>query len=93
MANLSLMCATRKRVPRRGWREVDISDRRSRLDWAACVKELAETDYPAAEKIVLAMDQHNIHTSASLYEAFPPAKAKRLANRLRSTTPPGTAAG
>ncbi len=77
VANLFLVCE-----PLRGWREVVVSGRRTRLDWAACVKELADTHYPAAEKIVLVMDNLNIHSPASLYEAFPPAEAKRLADRL-----------
>lgn len=68
--------------PLRGWRAVAVSDRRTRLDWAACIKELADTHYPQAEKIVLVMDNLNIHTPASLYEAFPPAEAQRLADRL-----------
>ena len=77
VANLFLVCE-----PLRGWREVAVSDRRTRLDWAACVKELADTHYPTAERIVLVMDNLNIHSPASLYEAFPPAEAKRLADRL-----------
>ena len=77
VANLFLVCE-----PLRGWRDVIVSDRRTRLDWAACVKELADTHYPQAERIVLVMDNLNIHTPASLYEAFPPAEAKRLADRL-----------
>jgi hypothetical protein len=77
VANLFLVCE-----PLRGWRDVIVSDRRTRLDWAACVKALADTHYPAAEKIVLVMDNLNIHSPASLYEAFPPAEAKRLADRL-----------
>ena len=77
VANLFLVCE-----PLRGWREVIVSDRRTRLDWAACVKALADTHYPAAERIVLVMDNLNIHSPASLYEAFPPAEAKRLADRL-----------
>ena len=77
VVNLFLVCE-----PLRGWREVVVSDRRTRRDWAACVKELADTHYPAAEKIVLVMDNLNIHSPASLYEAFPPAEAKRLADRL-----------
>jgi hypothetical protein len=77
VANLVLVCE-----PLRGWREVVVSDRRTRLDWAACVKELADTHYPDAEKIVLVMDNLNIHSPASLYAAFPPAEAKRLADRL-----------
>ena len=77
VANLFLVCE-----PLRGWREVIVSDRRTRLDWAAGVKALADTHYPAAERIVLVMDNLNIHSPASLYEAFPPAEAKRLADRL-----------
>jgi hypothetical protein len=77
VANLFLGCE-----PLRGWREVVVSDRRTRLDWAACVKDLVDTHYPTAEKIVLVMDNLNIHSPASLYEAFPPAEAKRLADRL-----------
>ena len=77
VANLFLVCE-----PLRGWREVVVSDRRTRLDWAACIKELADTHYPRAERIVLVMDNLNIHSPASLYEAFPPAEAKRLADRL-----------
>jgi hypothetical protein len=77
VTNLFLVCE-----PLRGWREVVVSDRRTRLDWAACVKDLVDTHYPAAEKIVLVMDNLNIHSPASLYEAFPPAEAKRLADRL-----------
>jgi len=68
--------------PLRGWRAVVVSDRRTRLDWAACIKELADTHYPTAEEIVLVMDNLNIHSPASLYEAFPPAEAQRLADRL-----------
>ena len=68
--------------PLRGWRHVTVSDRRTRLDWAECVKELVDVHYPEAEKIVLVMDNLNTHTPASLYEAFPPAEAKRLADKL-----------
>ncbi|HET8631975.1 MAG TPA: transposase [Thermomicrobiales bacterium] len=68
--------------PLRGWRDVAVSDRRTRLDWAACVKEPADTHYPDAEKIALVMDHLDIRSPASLYEAFPPAEARRLADRL-----------
>jgi hypothetical protein len=77
VANLFLVCE-----PLRGWREVAVSERRTRLDWAACVRTLVDVHYPHAEKIVLVMDNLNIHSPASLYEAFPPAEAKRLADRL-----------
>jgi len=68
--------------PLRGWRHVCVRARRTRLDWAATIKELVDVHYPQAEKIVLVMDNLNTHTPASLYEAFPPAEAKRLADRL-----------
>jgi hypothetical protein len=68
--------------PLRGWRSVLVSDQRTRLDFARCVKELVDVHYPAAERIVLVLDQLNTHSPASLYAAFPPAEAKRLADRL-----------
>jgi hypothetical protein len=68
--------------PLRGWRTVSVSDQRTRLDFACCVKELVDVHYPEAERIVLVMDQLNTHSPASLYAAFPPAEAKRLADKL-----------
>jgi len=68
--------------PLRGWRQVRLSDQRTRLDWAACVKELIDSHYPDAERITVVLDQLNTHSPASLYEAFPPAEAKRLADKL-----------
>jgi DDE superfamily endonuclease len=68
--------------PLRGWRQVMVSDRRTRIDWAQCIKELVDVHYPDAEKIVLVQDTLNTHTPASVYEAFPPAEAKRLADKL-----------
>ena len=68
--------------PLRGWRQVLVSDQRTRLDFAACVKELADVHYPAAKRIVLVLDQLNTHSPASLYAAFESAEAKRLADRL-----------
>lgn len=65
-----------------GQREVVVSDRRTRLDWAHCVKDLVDVRYPEAERIVLVMDQLNTHSPASLYEAFAPVEAKRLADKL-----------
>jgi len=68
--------------PLRGWRQVRVSAHRTRVDWAHCVKDLVDVHYPAAERIVLVMDNLNIHSPASLYEAFSPAEAKRLADKL-----------
>ena len=77
VCNLFMLCE-----PLRGWRHVVVSDRRTRLDFAHCVQELVDVHYPDAERIVLVMDNLNTHTPASLYEAFPPAEAKRLADKL-----------
>jgi hypothetical protein len=68
--------------PLRGWRAVTVSDQRTRLDFAACVKDLVDVYYPEVERIVLVLDQLNTHSPASLYAAFPPAEAKRLADKL-----------
>src|SRR5215203_4272176 len=77
VCNLFLVCE-----PLAGWREVMVSDRRTRIDWAHCIKELVDVHYPDADTIVLVQDNLNTHTPASLYEAFPPAEAKRLIDKL-----------
>ncbi len=76
-----------------GWRDVTVSARRTRIDWAHCIKELVDVHYPDAERVVLVHDNLNTHTPASLYEAFAPAEAKRLADRLELHSTPSTAAG
>ena len=68
--------------PLAGQRHALVRERRTALDFAAVVKHLCDELYPAAEKIVLVMDQLNTHSAASLYEAFAPAEARRLARRL-----------
>ena len=68
--------------PLRGWREVLASEQRTHLDWARCVKHLADVRYPDAERIVLAVDQLTTHSPAALYAAFPAAEARRLAGRI-----------
>ena len=55
---------------------------RRRLEWAEFIRSLLTGRYRRVEKLVLVMDQLNTHSAASLYEAFPPATAKRLADRL-----------
>lgn len=74
--------------PLRGWRHVMVSARRTRLDFARCIKELVDVHYPDAARIVLVLDNLNTHTPAALYEAFPPPEAKRLADRLEIHHPP-----
>ena len=76
-ANLFLACE-----PLAGWRHVEVTERRCRTDWAMFICSLLEGRYRAAERVVLVMDQLNTHSPASLYEAFPPEEAKRLADRL-----------
>ena len=68
--------------PLRGWRHVRVSERRTRRDYALCVEELVDVHYPQARKIKLVQDNLNTHDGASLYEAFPPAKARRLLDRI-----------
>lgn len=68
--------------PLKGWRHVHANVRRTRVDWALHVEELLDIYYPNAAKIRLIMDNLNTHSIASLYEAFPPEKALRLAKRL-----------
>ncbi len=60
--------------PLRGWRRVEVTERRTRIDWAQQIKRLIGVDYKKAEKITLVMDNLNTHGPASLYEAFAPAE-------------------
>jgi hypothetical protein len=68
--------------PLAGWRHVEVTDTRTRRDWANFVRDLVDVRYREAEKVVLVMDQLNTHSKASLYEAFPPGEAERVASRL-----------
>jgi hypothetical protein len=69
--------------PLAGWRTVAVTNHRRRVEWATFVKSLVDGErYKGAEKIVLVMDQLNTHSPASLYEAFAPEEAKRLADKL-----------
>ena len=77
VANLFMMFE-----PLKGRREVKVTQRRTGNDFADCLRDLAETQYPNAEKIVLVMDNLNTHTLASLYAAFDPEAALRLAQRF-----------
>jgi hypothetical protein len=83
VCNVFLVCE-----PLRGWRHVTVSARRTRIDWAHCVKDLLDVCYPDAEQVVLVQDNLNTHTPASLYAAFEPAEAKRLADRLELHSTP-----
>jgi hypothetical protein len=68
--------------PLRGWRHVKVTERRTRRDYAECLRELAEVYYPEVRKIRLVQDNLNTHGGASLYEAFPPAHARRILDKI-----------
>ena len=68
--------------PMGGRRHIEITERRTRPDWAAFIKGMLDERYPAAAKVILVMDNLNTHSVASLYEAFAPQEARRLAQRL-----------
>jgi hypothetical protein len=68
--------------PLAGWRHVRVTERRTKLDFAHCMQYLVDELFPDADKIVLVLDNLNTHTPAALYEAFEPAEAKRIWDRL-----------
>jgi hypothetical protein len=68
--------------PLRGWRHLEVTQRRTRRDWAWAMKELVDVYYPDAECITVVLDNLNTHTGASLYETFEPAEARRIWERL-----------
>ena len=67
--------------PKRGFRPIEITDRRTKIEFAHCMKQIAEL-YPGADVIRLVLDNLNTHKPASLYEAFPAEQARNLARRL-----------
>ena len=69
-------------APLEGWRRVEVTQRPTRKDWAQVVRQLVDEDFPHRERIVLVMDNLNTHHPASLYEAFEPQEALRIAQRL-----------
>jgi hypothetical protein len=76
-ANLFMLFA-----PLEGWRRVKVTDRHTAVDYAHILKDLADIHFSAAQIIVLVQDNLNIHSKASLYEAFPAAEARRLVERF-----------
>ena len=75
--NLFLLCQ-----PLRGWRHVRVTDRRTRRDYARCLKELVGVHFPQAEKVLLVQDNLNTHGGGSLYEQYPPEEARRLLDQI-----------
>ena len=76
-ANLFMLFA-----PLEGWRHVEVTERRTAIDYAKILRDLADIHFPKAEKIVLVQDNLNTHAPASLYEAFDPAEARRIIERF-----------
>ena len=68
--------------PLAGWRKAVVTERRTAVDWAHEIQHLLDEDYPESEKVILVCDQLNTHKVASLYKAFKPTTARRLAERL-----------
>ena len=76
-ANLSMLCE-----PTTGWRRVQVTERRTAIDYAHLLKHLVDCDYPEALKITVVQDNLNTHSPASLYKAFEPAEARRILELL-----------
>ena len=68
--------------PLRGWRCLEVTERRTRADWAEFMRTVADVHYPEAERIIVVLDNLNTHGPASFYEAFAPAEARRLTQRF-----------
>jgi DDE superfamily endonuclease len=77
VANLFLFCE-----PLTGGREVRVTERRTRTDWAEAMRDLSDRLYPTAQRITVVLDNLNTHGPASFYEAFAPDEARRLAERF-----------
>ena len=78
--------------PKRGWRDVLIMQRRTKIDFAHAMRHIVEC-YPDAEVIRVVLDNLNTHKTASLYEAFPPEEARAIARKLEFHYTPSMAAG
>ena len=69
-------------APLQNWRHVEVTDRRTSVDWAHCMQNLVDVHFPHAERIVVVLDNLSTHTAAALYATFEPAEAKRIWDRL-----------
>jgi hypothetical protein len=75
--NIFLACE-----PLAGKRYTQVTSQRTKVEWAHFIQHVVDVHYPHAEKIVLVLDNLNTHTPAALHEAFPPAEARRLVEKL-----------
>jgi hypothetical protein len=69
-------------APLEGWRHVKVTERRTNVDWAHCLKDLVDVHFPEAEKITVMSDNLNTHKPAALYEAFAPKEARRIIEKI-----------
>ena len=76
-ANIFMFCE-----PHSGWREVQVTERRRKTDWAHAMRDVLDGRYAGVPKVCVVMDNLNTHTIGSFYEAFSPAVARRLAERI-----------
>ena len=77
VANLFMMCEAK-----RGWRYVEVTDRRTKMDFAGQMKYLVDKAYPKAEKIRVVMDNFSTHSRGVLYDRFIPGEVRRILDRL-----------
>jgi transposase len=68
--------------PHRAWRKVKVTERRTAVDYAHCMRELVDVHYPKAACIRVVQDNLSIHAPGALYQAFAPAEARRILRRL-----------
>lgn len=76
-ANLFMLCQ-----PMTGWRQVEVTQQRTAIDYAQLLKRLVDDLFPQALKITVVQDNLNTHSPASLYKAFAPAEARRILEQL-----------
>jgi transposase len=69
-------------APLEAWRHIKVTDRRTMIDFAHCMRDLVDVHFPTAETIVVVMDNLNTHKMGALYEAFEPAEARRIMEKL-----------
>ena len=72
-ANLFMMVA-----PLAGWRHVEVTERRTKREYARCLQWLVDVAYPKAKYVCVVQDNLNTHIAGALYETFPPAEARRI---------------
>ena len=68
--------------PEAGWRHVDVTDRRTKPDFAHQMRALVDEHFPDADVVRIVLDNLNTHTPAALYETFPPEEARRIVSKL-----------